>query len=166
MLHKKLLSLIKFNELTGLWSWKYRPTAKKEWNTRYAHKIAGTTLKNGYVHIRIDGKLYYAHRLAWFYMTGDWPKEEIDHIDGNPSNNMWENLREATCSENLCNSKKKIDNTSGHKGIYFYEKRNTWYAIIHKNGKRVFYKAFKTKQDAILARNNVIFQYHKDFANA
>lgn len=67
----------------------------------------GFTGKNGYKRpthqIGIDKHKYYCHRLAWFYMTGEWPSEEIDHIDGNTLNNTWANLRKASRQENSYN---------------------------------------------------------------
>lgn len=68
--------------------------------------IAGSTERDGYVRVRIYPFHYPAHRLAWVYMNGEWPDKEIDHIDGNRSNNAIHNLRLATRSENKQNTKK------------------------------------------------------------
>jgi HNH endonuclease len=57
-------------------------------------EVSGTVNANGYVDMSIDGKRYLAHRLAWLYMTGEWPKQLIDHEDGNRANNVWKNLRD------------------------------------------------------------------------
>ncbi len=92
----------------------------------------------GVVVIGIDHGLYRAHRLAWLWMTGKWPKEDIDHKDGNPSNNRWENLREATDSQNLSNMKKPITNTSGRKGVSRRWDGKAWQVHIRANGKSTY----------------------------
>ena len=72
--------------------------------------IAGTLKTDGYVVITVDGYRYPAHRLAWFYMTGAWPKADTDHINGLRSDNRFSNLREATRSENQQNQKRARSN--------------------------------------------------------
>jgi hypothetical protein len=69
----------------------------------FTRKIAGFLDDLGYVRIGIDGGKYKAHRLAVLYMTGKWPKNHVDHQDQNRSNNRWDNLREATHSQNMAN---------------------------------------------------------------
>lgn len=78
---------------------------------------AGRAAKDGYVKVSIDGTIYKAHRLAWFYMTGKWPREQIDHRDMDRSNNAWENLREATNRQNTFNRRSQSNNSSGLKGV-------------------------------------------------
>lgn len=111
----------------------------------------------GYVNIFVDDKGYKAHRLAFMYMTGEWPPEEVDHLDGDRSNNAWENLKLCSRSENARNMAKRKDNTSGHVGIGFHKKRNQWRARIM--GEHLGW--FPTMEEAIKARqehpSNILF---------
>src|SRR5262245_14420263 len=102
---KQLAELLEYNPETGELRWKRRPRGPQRWNTRWAGKPAFTTkLRGGYRMGRIHWGAYYAHRVIWALMTGAWPTSEIDHIDGDPSNNRWANLRLAnTRSEQLIN---------------------------------------------------------------
>ena len=79
--------------------------------------VAGALNLSGHRKIMVNGKLYYAHRLAWFYCTGEFPKHEIDHKNGITDANQWLNLREATRSQNQHNTSLRSDNTSGYKGV-------------------------------------------------
>jgi hypothetical protein len=99
-----------------------------------AGSVAGSKRKNGYVCLCVDYVDYLAHRLAWFYMTGSWPKQYIDHANGNPSDNRWSNLREATQTQQNANTRKRKDNTSGVKGVKWHSKCHKWNANICVNG--------------------------------
>lgn len=111
--------------------------------------VAGTTNQHfGYIQINIDGKTYKAHRLAYLYMLGKWPEEEVDHIDGDRVNNRWANLRDVTRGENARNLARRSDNTSGQVGVGFHTKRNQWRARIL--GQHIGW--FSTKADAVEAR--------------
>src|SRR6266852_2833677 len=81
-------------------------------------ETAGRIDAKGYIIIEINGKSYRAHRLAWFYMTGKWPEDEIDHKDLNKSNNAWLNIREATNQQNKYNRSPTIKNKLGIKGVH------------------------------------------------
>lgn len=74
----------------------------------------------------IDYKTYMLHRIAWLYMTGEWPKELIDHINRDPMDNRWCNLREANHSQNAYNMPIRNDNTSGVKGVHWNKKAKKW----------------------------------------
>ena len=107
---------------------------------------------DSYVFIRIFGTLYRAHRLAWLYVYGKWPDEDIDHIDRNKRNNAIANLREATDSQNLFNASVRSDNSSGVKGVSFSRRDCVWRAYINVSGKHRSLGNFKTKDEAACAR--------------
>ncbi len=128
---KKLMEMLAYNPATGMFYWVAPLSA--------AHSVkkgdrAGTVNKEGYVHIKIDGKSYLGHRLAWLYITGSWPKGILGHRDGDRANNAWLNLREATRSQNSANSKLYKNNTNGVKGV-FRQKNGKFTARIRVNGK-------------------------------
>jgi hypothetical protein len=103
----------------------------------------------GDVHIRVQGRHYSAHQLAWLYMTGRWGRPMIDHRDGNSMNNRWSNLRLATASQNNANRRRSPHSLSGYKGVSLVpNSRRRWQAVIYKNRKRMYLGTFPTPQDA------------------
>ena len=119
-------------------------------NTYRVWKTAGSTDKNGYRRIRIDGRCYAEHRVAWMYVFGEMPKMDIDHINGNRADNRISNLREATRAENSQNvHAARRDNTSGYLGVH--KDRGRWNARIKVNGKYKHIGCFATPEDAHLA---------------
>ena len=92
--------------------------------------VAGWVDPRGYRTIIIKRKPYYSHRLIWFLVYGDWPKNEIDHIDQNPLNNKIENLRDVSKSINQRNAKKRINNTSGITGVSWDKVSGKWMVRI------------------------------------
>lgn len=116
-------------------------------------EIAGSIDKvHGYRKIRLDGKDYRAHRLVFLYVTGSWPKEQIDHIDGDKLNNRFENLREVSPQENGRNQGVRVNNTSGHVGVCWHKALNKWQAQIMVNGKDLYLGLFDDLEEAIAAR--------------
>lgn len=156
-------SILDYNPETGIFIWKWRSYLRPCLNSRYYNTVAGSVGKNGREFISIDNKKYYSHRLAWLYMTGAWPTKEIDHEDLNSLNNKWENLREATSSENAYNRKNQINNTSGHKGISFDKKNNKWRARIYVSKKCIHLGRFISREDAIIAYEGAM-NLHGEFA--
>lgn len=126
-----------------------------------AGSIAGA-LNKGYIEIGINLKKYKAHRLAWFYMTGKWPQRNIDHKDRNKVNNRWNNLREATDSQNHANSKIQKTNTSGFKGVRFLQ--NKFHAGITVNGKGIYLGSRPTPEEAHELYKEAALKYFGEFA--
>ena len=121
----RLDALFDFNPETGFFIRKHASGGAK------AGDIAGHVNKDGYRYIRIDGKRYLAHRLAWLCVYGEWPPSDLDHEDGNGDHNWIKNLRPATDSQNMANQRKHKDNI-GYKGAYRTGTR--WIAKIKKDG--------------------------------
>ena len=122
--------------------------------------IAGTIESNGYVRIEISGRPYRAHRLAFLYMTDAWPLNEVDHIDGNKTNNRWSNLRDVTDSVNLQNRKRATRrNKLGVLGVYFC--KGKYLAGININGKRKHLGTFPTAEEAHLAYLDAKRMHHE-----
>lgn len=99
---------------------------------------AGTINNFGYRVIMLNGHRYVASRLAWLYMTGNLPAQEIDHINRNQSDDRWINLREVSRSENACNTATRIDNASGYRGVCWDKQKLKWKVQVSvKGGKRI-----------------------------
>ena len=98
--------------------------------------------------IKIDGRVYREHQVAWFYMKGRWGRPTIDHRDGDVTNNRWNNLRRATWSQNNANRRRPSHNTSGFKGVSLCRKSGKWLAFIGKKGRMIYLGGFLTPQAA------------------
>jgi hypothetical protein len=129
-----------------------------------AGTIAGTLDARGYIKIQIDGKYYSAHRLIFFMMTGHWPEGEIDHINGDRSDNRWRNLREATPAENSRNRRTTARNTSGVPGVYWDAASGKWRAQIQVNRKKINLGYFTEFEDAVAARRAAEVKYFGEFS--
>ena len=143
-----LRELLDYDPETGSLTWKRRNpkwfadgkrgacAAANVWNARYAGKYAFTALDtNGYRRGAIFRQSLYGHRVAWAVYYGEWPDDEIDHIDGSRANNKIENLRAASRSENCLNIAMKSSNTSGVTGVSWDKINELWESRIHNNGK-------------------------------
>jgi hypothetical protein len=126
---ERLRELLHYDPETGVFTWRLPRRGVR------AGYEAGASRSDGYRRIQVDGRVIYAHRLAWPYMTGEWPDAEIDHINGDPSDNRIVNLRPATRSQNSANGRKPSDNTSGLKGVSWHARGRKWRAQIVVNGK-------------------------------
>lgn len=117
----------------------------------------------GYFTLWVDGKLRRGHHVAWFLTYGYWPTKEIDHIDGNRLNNAIANLREATRSENECNKKKRKDNTSGVKGVYWNGK--CWRVQVTFKKRTYTWSGFEDLELSELVAQEAREKYHGVFAH-
>jgi hypothetical protein len=129
---EELKKRLSYDPLTGYLTW-IAPNTK-----RWLGKKAGYLCpKDGYILIRIKGRIYPAHRLAMLYMNGVFPTHDTDHKDGVRNNNAYENLRCATRSENNQNQRRpRSDNKSGYLGVYWSKHMNKWASSLTVNGKK------------------------------
>jgi len=160
-----LRDLLHYEPDTGKLFWKKRSQSMFEdseksavhkcriWNSRYAFKEAFTALSSfGYLRGSIFNRHYVAHRVIWAIHTEKWPDHEIDHINGNRSDNRIKNLRAVTRSENQKNVKRPENNTSGIIGVSWHSRTRTWRARIGLGGKSKTIGYFLSIEDARLAR--------------
>lgn len=141
--HERLKEVLSYDSQTGFFVWRKQLGPKGK-----VGKQAGTPHTRGYVHIMVDQKLYLAHRLAWFYVTGRWPADQIDHLDCNRSNNRFANLREATNSQNNQNRQKKSGSASKFKGVSWHVRNRMWESRIKIDGKQIRLGLYKTEEAA------------------
>ena len=111
-----------------------------------AGKNAVTPTGAGYFQIRVNGKTYLAHRVAWLYVYGKFPSTDIDHINGIGTDNRIINLRECTSTENKFNVGVRRSNTSGFKGVSWFARDSKWVAHIRINGRSTNLGYFPTAE--------------------
>ena len=127
-------------------------------------KISGCVKKKGYRYITVDGKSYRAHRLAWLYCYGEWPKDQIDHVDGDRQNNRIQNLRDVDDTGNRRNSKRQANNTTGVTGVQKRKHLRKWNARIKVDGRSIHLGYFNSLEEAAKARKEAerIHGFHEN----
>ena len=139
---QRISELLDYNKDTGIFVWKIRTS-----NCIQIGDIAGGLNVDGYLRIKIDGKKYFAHRLAWACVYGSWPVNDIDHIDGIRNNNRISNLRDVTRSVNLQNQHRaNYDNKTGLLGVSAH--RKGFKAKIQIDGKEHCLGTYSTPEKA------------------
>lgn len=109
--------------------------------------VAGTLRDDGYIQIKVLGVIVLAHRLAWFYVTGEWPRAEIDHINGLRADNRFANMRDVPRKTNLQNERgPRKNNRTGLAGVSPF--RGTFRASLRINGRQTHLGYFKTADEA------------------
>lgn len=126
-------------------------------------EAGSTNQKNGYRYIRIDLVDHLAHRLAWLYVNGGWPLNDIDHVNGNRTDNRFHNLRAATRSQNLAN---KRQCGPRRKGVGFDPRRGCYYPRIQFNRKTKYLGRFDSEEAAHAAYMRAADLMHGEFARA
>ncbi len=154
---QRLRELLHYDPETGIFY------AKKRRGPLSVGKSSGTITPDGYVQISLHRSLYLAHRLAWLYVFGEFPSQQIDHKDRDGTNNRIENLRLATGSQNNYNKPKRADNTSGHRGVCYVKRSGLWEAKTKVNGKRKSLGRYKTPQEAGFAYEQFAKANHGEF---
>ena len=142
----RLKELLHYNPLTGVFTW-----LKPLRNGVRPGSVAGCVHQQGYVQIAMFGRSYRAHRLAWLYVHGTWPKAELDHINGIRGDSGISNLREATRAENGRNLSRNTRNKSGFRGVCWEPVRRRWRAAIGFEGRIISLGRFTTAKDASVA---------------
>jgi len=157
-----LKEALHYDTETGIFTWLTRPVSHfknshecNNCNSRLANTKAGSVNKDdGYLRIKLKPKLYFAHRLAFLYMEGYLPENDVDHIDRNRANNKWSNLREVSTRCNLQNCNLSKNNTYGVNGITWHKRADKWMSQIMINSKSKYLGLFDDFDEAVLARYN------------
>lgn len=154
---ERLKELLVYSPIEGLFFWRVDRgrLAKRGW-------VAGSPTSHGYIGVKIDNKLYKAHRLAFLYMVGRFPVNEVDHINGTKSDNSWANLREATKSQNLLNVGASKNNKTGVKNVY--PAKNGYRVIVNVNGKQKYIGKYDDLELAELVAIEAADKYHGEFS--
>lgn len=144
-----------YNKETGKLFWKNRPrkhfnTARgyHYFNTCYPGKEVGSINSNKYLTIRFNNKTYQVHRIIWLLETGEFPINEIDHINHNRQDNRWSNLRQVSTIGNSRNMSMKKANTSGVTNVTWRKDNNKWRAYVMLNSRQTHLGYFDTKEEA------------------
>jgi len=166
----ELTGLLIYDPRTGVFT---RRVARGRHGRHKAGEVAGhLNGSDGYIAIRLNETLYLAHRLAWLYMTGEWPTLQIDHKNLQRSDNRWENLREASHGENVVNSPARKNNTIGLKGVSLLTQAKRWNmtrpyrARITVDRKVIELGRFSTAEEAHATYMDASKKYFGEFARA
>ena len=152
-LQDRIKELLKYDPSTGVFNW----IVDRAYVVK-AGDVAGCSItfphnNKSYIHIRVDGVLYKAHRLAWIYVHGDIDdNDQIDHINNNSTDNRLSNLRVVTGQENSMNKRKYKNNKSGYTGVN--KLGNRWRATIAHENKKIHIGVFDTIEEAVKARKD------------
>jgi hypothetical protein len=168
---EELKQTLHYNPSTGEFTWLVRPSQA----TKIGH-IAGSIASDGYIRIGIKGSRYSASNLAWLYMTGTWPLDDIDHQNTVRNDNRWENLREATKAQNQHNKTLNSNTTTGIKGITLKAPvgRAPYYTAHVKINKKTYTKSLalvrgRDAQEVLEELTTWLYHtrvlHHKEFTN-
>lgn len=144
----RLLEAVSYDPASGEFWWLERTDQTGQWNGRWAGKRAGWTTKNGYRAVEIDGERHYVHRLVFLIMTGEWPDDEVDHINLDKGDNRWSNLRPASHLQNSSNKAVRRDSGTGVKGVQYHKKAGRFMARIRCRGKSHYLGLFDSAEEA------------------
>jgi len=150
---------LKYNPSTGKFTWRERaetyplplPSIRR-FNTTRAGKQVFEESHNGYYRMELLGKRYKSHRVAWAMHTGEWPADQVDHINGDRVDNRIENLREATQTDNSRNTKIPANNMSGVIGVHWDKRTRRWVSQIKDLTQQIYLGSFTNFDDAVAAR--------------
>lgn len=147
------------NPEEGVLTWKISPRRSKV----IVGSVAGIVDREGYLFVHVRGFNHRVHRVIWVMATGVAP-EQIDHINGNRSDNRIENLRSVSNQENARNQKLRCTNSSGHAGVCWHTRFDKWIAQIRIDGRYKYLGMFAEKDAAIAARKSAeaVYGFHEN----
>lgn len=153
---ERLRELLNYDPITGAFSWRAR-------RANVSAGGAAGCLKDGYLVIRVDGVLHRAHRLAWLHVRGEWPADQLDHVNHRRADNRIDNLRQVDNTENGRNTSLRVDNSSGRVGVSWATRDKRWKAqigvVVDGKKKVVYLGNYRARQDAIAARSQAEIDY-------
>lgn len=148
-------TVLSYDSETGIFRWLI-PNRKIK-----VGDVAGHKQSKGYLAIWLHGQKYLLHRIAFIYMTGGFPKNQVDHINRNKLDNSWANLRDVSGSANLMNTPETwAHSSSGQKGVTWYPRYQAWQAQIKVKGIMKYIGRFTSYPEAVAARKRAEIRYH------
>lgn len=157
-----LKSYLRYDPSTGIFTWIKHLSIRTQTEGLGEKEIARTPGVRTVIGFR--GRKYLAHRLAWLYVHGKWPVGLLDHVNGDPSDNRIDNLREASAQQNQANSRRSRNNLSGFKGVSKQTRNNTWRARITVGSEEIHLGTFPTREVAHKAYQDAALRHFGDFA--
>ena len=164
--HERVVELLDYDASTGIFTWKSDGGRGQVKADQPAGTIVETQPGRSYRYITIDQIRVRSARLAIFYVTGSWPTGDVNRADKNGLNDSYNNLRVATRSQNIGNSKLSSANSTGYKGVHYYKRTGQYTAAIKMNGKKRHLGYFIYPQDAHNAYMAAAEQVFEQFARA
>jgi hypothetical protein len=155
---EELHAALSYDEKTGVFTWKKRN------RNLTGVEAGGICTTSGYRRIRFYGRLVLAHRIAIAMTTGKWPEDQVDHINGNRTDNRLENLRPVSKGENLLNKSRYKNNKTGVVGVHWHKQHRKWCATIQKNKTTKTIGVFSDFDAAVYARQlaEVDLKFHEN----
>jgi HNH endonuclease/AP2 domain len=160
----ELKKVLHYNPETGVWTWLVTRGRYARLGTIAGSQLLAKRSNSPYQRIKINGRHYLSHRLAFLYMLGQWPINQPDHINTNTLDNRWKNLREATPSQNQANRRARKDNKTGFKGVYFCKTSKKFKAETQVNGKTIRLGYFLDAKSAADAYKKSVEKHFGEFA--
>ena len=158
----RLKEVLHYDPDTGYFTWAIRKSQRCAAGDRAGLVDKGA---GGYIRIKVDGRSYLAHRLAFLYMEGVWPPKVVDHRNTNRVDNSWLNIRHANWHENACNKRLRSDNTIRLKGVHLHTSTGKWRAPIQVQGVRKSLGLYRTPEAAHAAYCAAAKTLHGEFLN-